>query len=376
MKKYLFITIAFLISIASFSQTITVEASPNAGYFQIDGIDYPKGHFGIRYSAKFGNSIYVEEERRFSLYNIYSNEELISVRYYDYVDGVTSWAGLSQLFNSVGAVTETGSPSYTEPYELQVSKRKIEGSEPLDKFGLNPVITTATDPEDIWEGGGIYPFSTSADIISVSSSDVDDDQELIVQGLDANGLEIFDTVTLNGQTRVALNTPLLRVYRMENNGSTDFEGTVYCYSGTTNSGGVPSGGSVEKARIDNGNNQTLMAIYTVPANKVGFLYRGEAGIEWEGGAFTGTEFARLYYQSRRQGKVFKIKKAISLVSAGSSNYLDNRSFPDIIPGLTDIKLSVAEVSATMGVWGTFDIEIVDEDKFSVEFLQSIGQPGY
>jgi hypothetical protein len=161
----------------------------------------------------------------------------------------------------------------------RVAMGLIPGMSTIDKFGANFNITTASGPEDVWEGGGIYPFSTSADIISLSSSDASDTHVVRVQGLDENGDEVIQDITLTGQTRVPLTTPLFRVYRMENMGNADFTGTVYCYSGTENSSGVPSGASVTKAIIDNGNNQTLMAIYTIPLGKVGFLYRGEMGID-------------------------------------------------------------------------------------------------
>jgi len=246
-------------------------------------------------------------------------------------------------------------------FTLRVSLGSIDGYDTLDKFGENPLITTGTDPEDIWEGGGIYPFSTTADIISLSSSDNRDTQDVSVLGLDTDGNEVEQIITLQGQTRVALTTPLWRIYRMENESNTDISGNVYCYSGTTNTGGVPSGSSVEKARIINGNNQSLMAIYTIPAGKIGFLYRGEVGINIATGIFSGSEFAKCYYKSRREGKVFKVKKSISLLSSGSSNFQDRRSFPDPIPPLTDIKLQVAEVSDNMGIWGTLDILLVDED---------------
>lgn len=247
------------------------------------------------------------------------------------------------------------------------------GYSKIDKFGYNPLITTGTDPEDVWEAGGLYPFSTSADIVSLSSSDNGDTEDIIVVGLDADGYEVEQTIALAGQTRVALTTPLWRVYRMENEGTSDLVGTVYCYSGTANTGGVPSGGSITKAIIDNGNNQTLMALYTIPKGKVGYLFRGEVGMQFTGAIGAGVNFARCQYQSRRFGKVFKVKKDISLVNYGSTNYADKRSFPDVIPSLTDIKINVHEVSTDLGVWATLDIMLIDETKFSQAFLTAIGQ---
>lgn len=257
---------------------------------------------------------------------------------------------------------------------LDVAQGRVPGYSVIDKFGVNPEITTASDPEDVWEAGGEYQFSTTDDIVSLSSSDNGDNQDIEIQGLDVDGNEVIQTITLSGQTRVALDTALWRVYRMQNEGTTDLAGTVYCYSGTTNTAGVPSGGSVIKAIISNGNNQTLMAIYTIPKGKVGFLYRGEIGIDWEGGAFSGSEFARMFYKSRRFGKVFKVKKSVSLITSGDSNYQDYRVRPDPVPALTDIKITVDEVSATMGAWATLDIMLVGEEKLSPEFLTAIGQP--
>lgn len=257
-----------------------------------------------------------------------------------------------------------------------VAQGLISGYSTIDKFGYNPVVATDSDPEDIWEGGGIYPFSTTADIISLSSSDDSDTQDIIIYGLTLDGAMVTQTKTLAGNTRVVLDTPLWRVYRMENEGSTDLAGIVYCYSGTESAVGVPSGASVEKARIDNGNNQTLMAVYTIPAGKVGFLYRGEVGMAFTGVLGAGTVYMRGVYQSRRPGGVFKIKKQLSCVATGSSNYADRRSFPDTIPAMTDIKLTAYEVSDSMGVWGAFDILLVDENQLDKPFLQAIGQPGY
>ena len=52
---------------------------------------------------------------------------------------------------------------------------------------------------------------------------------------------------------------------------------------------------------------------------------------------------------------------------------DTRRFPDIIPALTDIKLTAEEVSGDMGITGSFDILLVEESKLSSAFLTAIGQ---
>jgi len=257
---------------------------------------------------------------------------------------------------------------------LAISMGRAPGYSFVDKYGVNPSVTTATDPEDIWEFGGVYPFSTTADIVSLSSSDNGDDQKIEIYGLTLAGVEVKQTLTLTGQTVVELTTDLWRVYRMINVGTTSLAGTVYCFSGTTVTAGVPSGASVVKAIIDDGNNQTLMCVYTIPAGKVGFFIRAEVGMQYTSGFFASAAFAALSYKTRRKGKVFIVKKSVSLMSSGSSNFQDERPFPCPIPAMTDLKLSVDEVSAEIGVWGTFDILLVDEAKFTAAYLTGIGQP--
>ncbi len=258
-----------------------------------------------------------------------------------------------------------------QPFQLRVNFGMLEGFSVVDKFGENPDVGTGTAPEDVWEAGGeyIYDADGTAPIVSLISDSAADEQEISVQGLDVEGNLVTQLIKLTGTTRVALDTPLWRVFRMFNNDNVDVAGTVYCYVGT---GGVPAAADV-RAIIDNGNNQTLMAMFTIPKGFVGFLFRGEIG---QSRAQT-AGFARCAYYSRRFGKVFRVKKRIDTSNSGTSIYQDDRSFPDIIPSLTDIKIRVESVSAnSTGVFATLDILLVTEDNFSDEYLQAIGQPGF
>lgn len=259
--------------------------------------------------------------------------------------------------------------SAVSTFELAVSQGKIEGYSTIDKFGANPVVDTGTVPEEVWDGGGAYTYDAinTAPIVSLISDDPSDIEPIEITGLDINGNQVVQTLALNGSTRVPLTTPLWRVYRMANVGTSDLAGSVYCYVGT---GGVPTIANT-RAIIDNGNNQTLMALYTVPLGKVGFLWRGEIGgsRSQNAGAVQGA------YYSRRVGKIFRIKKRVETTNQGSTYYQDKRSFPDIIPALTDIKITIENVSASnTGIFATFDILLVDEDQFSPEYLAAIGQP--
>jgi len=265
----------------------------------------------------------------------------------------------------------------TTDLNLTIAMGNISGVGYVDKFGENPEIDTGSVPEDIWEQGGeyIYDADGTAPIMYLSSdSAADIGQTISVQGLDINGDLVNQEVITDGQNVVTLTTALWRVFRMENNSDTglDLNGTIYCHIDPTPVSGTPSAADT-RAIIDNGNNQTLMALYTVPKGKVGFLMRGEFGMSR---SQTAGAIQSAYY-SRRLGKVFKIKKRVDITNQGSSVYQDYRSFPDVIPALTDVKLRVEDVTAnSTGVFGTFDIMLVDENKFTDSYLATIGQPGY
>jgi hypothetical protein len=257
---------------------------------------------------------------------------------------------------------------------LQTTMGQIPEFSSVPKFGFNPTVLALSTPATIWEGGGVYTYDadSTAPIVSLASDNVADTQNISVWGLDINGTEVIQILTLTGTTRVALTTALWRVLGMHNDGTTNIVGNVFCYTGT---GTVPTIGDPEvRAVIIDGNNQTQMATYTIPAGKVGFIHRGEVGIQWAAATPLTSEYARFCYLSREFGKVFRIAKTVSLATAGSSAYSDVRSFPDVIPAKTDIRLEVKEVSVNMGVWGTFDFLIVDQEYFPTEFLTAIGQP--
>ena len=258
--------------------------------------------------------------------------------------------------------------SLSQEFGINVMMGMYPGYSVVDKFGENPVITTTSDPEDIWEASGLYIYDAdnTAPIVSLISDDGGDTEPILVTGLDINGNEVEQTLTLTGNTRVALTTALWRVYRMVNVGTTNIAGTVYCYTGT---GGTPAANLI-RAVIEGSNNQTLMALYTIPNKKVGFLFREEVG-QSRG---VSTSETRCALRTRHYGGVFTIRKRVNLANSGSSIYQDVHPFPDPLSAKTDVLMTIESVSATVGIFGAFSILLVNEELFPDWFLTSIGQP--
>lgn len=263
--------------------------------------------------------------------------------------------------------------------QVATSAHLIDGFRHVAKFGSNPLVTTISTPEDVWEGGGMYQFSANdvypnigiADIVSISSSDDGDNQPTLIYCLDSDGYPFSQVAILDGQNRVAI-TPCWRTHRVENVGVTDYAGNVYVYSGTANTDGVPSGGSVTKAMVSIGNNQTQMAIYTIPRDTVGFLMRAEVGFGFNGNPSTGTDEVHFQFMVRPYGSVFKTKKELSLITSASSQHVDARPFADALPELSDVKITSTSTTESISTWGTFHILLVDSCLLPISLKTSIG----
>lgn len=235
-------------------------------------------------------------------------------------------------------------------YYLEVARGYIPGAITIHKFGLAEDVDTIDPPATVWDGCntglGIakipqYTYSTTADIDTITSSDIADAIDIEVQGLDANWNLTVQTITLTGQLEVLLPIPLLRVFRVKNVGSVDLIGDVYVR--TTGSGataGLPADPASVRAIIHAEDNQTQMAIFTVPMGYSLFITHGWASLARR----NATEAVIKIYQ-RSFGGVFRVLHTLALSSSGSNN--DHRPYqvPIELPEKTDITYAVTSVSA-------------------------------
>ena len=238
---------------------------------------------------------------------------------------------------------------------LLIAKGRIAGLDVLNKFGQTGADVDATDGlVDVWSGvedtnaDKNYTYSTSADIDTISSSDAGDSQVVQITGQTLDYTEVVQLATLDGQNKVTLDTPLFRVYRMINMGSTNFAGNIYCYVDGTISGGIPTTSSSIRAIVTNGYNQTLMCLYTVPAGKTLYLSKGEAAVVSKiAGYMDGT------FDVRPFGGVFQTKRTFGLSTTGSS-YI-NVLFPQplYIPPKSDLRVRISGSANSMGAVASF-----------------------
>jgi len=162
------------------------------------------------------------------------------------------------------------SRQFASDFMLEVAKGNIAGHSHVNKFGENPSIAVNTT-EDVWDGGGTYSFPATATITHIRTENdtpAMDGLNVEIQGLDASwNLTVQDATIDAGTstaTEVLLSTALIRVFRMKVNDNVVTTDDIWA-------GATGMAAATAKAIIQTGNNQTLMAIYTVPNGKTAYL---------------------------------------------------------------------------------------------------------
>lgn len=233
------------------------------------------------------------------------------------------------------------------PFTLAVSQGLISGYSVVQKFGHNLNLNTSTH-EDIWDVGGTYtyPADGTAPVTHIDSDDAADTEPIEVHGLDINGDSVVQTKTLTGTTPVALDTALWRVFRLKNVGTSDLVGNVQA---------INAGDTVIYAQIQDGNNQTLMALYTIPNGKTGYLMQGTNNLSdvTRGVSASGRLWMRPF------GLVFQLKKTFGVSSDGSGFINVINHFPAKMPAKTDIRIDAISSANGVTLNTTFEILLID-----------------
>ncbi|MGV7235817.1 MAG: hypothetical protein ACQ9ET_06095, partial [Nitrosomonadaceae bacterium] len=152
---------------------------------------------------------------------------------------------------------------------LNIAAKAVPGIGQVNKFGSSPTIDAAATWE-IWDGSRAYVWPTTASITHVRAavnSAVTRSVTVEIQGLDANYAQVTQTKATDATdstTEIELDTPLRRVFRVKVLDDTAMDQAIWV-------GADPIAAADASAIIQAGNNQTLMAIYTVPAGKTAYI---------------------------------------------------------------------------------------------------------
>ena len=201
-----------------------------------------------------------------------------------------------------------------EPFELQVSRNQIPYHKRVFKFGFNSDVDGTE--ETIWDAGGIYVYPSSAIAMTATTTagTASDDNGVLVtiEGLDTDYNEVSEEVTLAGAGTATTTQTFLRVYRAFVSGSQEPTGSI----------NITNGGTTY-ARITLGVNQTLMALWTVPAGYTAYINH----INIASGTSNINQYITASFVSREINKVFRTQLKQSIGSGSVADFVIEYPLP-------------------------------------------------
>jgi hypothetical protein len=246
-----------------------------------------------------------------------------------------------------------------QDYGDDIAFTNAEGS--LLKFGRNENIGTGS-VDTVWQVEGNETFVTTNVIDTISSSDAGDTSVIRLfghtvtgTGTDAEFTLVSQDVTLSGQSKVTLTTPLARAHRMFVSDSSTLAGDVHLYEDTAITDGVPSDLTKAHLKILAGETQTYKAAYTVSKNEYLMISSIIASVTKKTSAVVDIQL-----QVREVGGVFKPKVEFSVTQ--SSGVATVNFLPYIIvPKNADVRVSAVSSSAATQVnasWNSYAAEVL------------------
>jgi len=223
----------------------------------------------------------------------------------------------------------------------------------LLKFGKSAELSADT-METIWSLGGNETYVQDNLIDSIVSSGAADNEEIYIEchtvegtGADQKFTFLTQTVTLDGQNRVPLPTPVARVSTAYNNNGTELTGSVYVYQETPLTNGVPQDLTKVHEHIPQGFQQSFKAATTFSDEDYYVLTGGFGSVSNKQAA--SVDF---YLEVRTAGKVFRQGAAVSASSTGGSWDI-NLDPCIIIPKNADIRITCETSTQGAVVFGSF-----------------------
>lgn len=228
------------------------------------------------------------------------------------------------------------------PFDLQVVRGLVAGITLNTKYGRNPDIDTATDPEDVINVGGLYsgqPTTGSASTMTIFSSSSSDSSGgggatgLKLYGLDWNYNYQTEDLPISGTSLVAGTKTWKRCNRIRILGA----GSAGHNVGTITARWTSNNQNIF-ASVPAKANRSQICAYTVPAGKT--VYIKKIGLSLNrGNGSTGS--ANIYLLIREFGGVYERRRTYSLGSAG----INQLELDITVPEKSDILVRVDQVSA-------------------------------
>lgn len=239
-------------------------------------------------------------------------------------------------------------------HNLLIPRGTYPGVTSINKFGHNPAVAIGIE-EEIWDGSVAYVFPTTALMTKLNTTDdviAMRGESVELTGLDADWEAVTQTVVLdasNTTTLVVLGTPLIRCFRMK------FQSSVVSTTAITL---VNDADTTLYAIIGTGENQTLMAIYTVPAGRTAYMTNYYAHVN-PGTNLDPTAMPfRIWSRDNAQLFAPQITHKFGLISGSYQHFFTpHKKFTE----KTDIYMTAQPVGKAADVTAGFDLILIQEN---------------
>ena len=229
--------------------------------------------------------------------------------------------------------------------EHEIAKGNISGYASVNKFGHNSGVGASLEP--VWDYSAAYEYLADDTFATmyISSDDETNDVGLTysVQGIDSDynistvvgTLDGVDARTMVALTSGAADGKWWRIFRALNTSGTAATGNVYVSKDNTDAGGngIPDTVTDIQAQILIGNEQTLMAQWTVPIATTAYVTSFYAST-----SSNKVTHVQLFY--RPFGGVFNIKHIITI---NQSSYTHRYDFPVSYDAKGDLVIRASSV---------------------------------
>lgn len=229
--------------------------------------------------------------------------------------------------------------SFGSASNIPIASGEVDGYGHINKFGYTGTDINGT--ATVWDYNGTvndYPYITTASTIAATSS-ANSGATIEVQGLDENYNEAVEEITIGG---AASQTTFIRVFRAKMIDETNTAHVTF----------TRTSDSVVVAQIRANNGQTLMAVYTIPAGKTGYLLKFQGTMDKANAPVKFKFFARPH----SNGSAYNLKGQFGTQGGNPITY--DYPVPLVFAEKTDIKVNIV-TGGTVGCGAIFDLILVD-----------------
>lgn len=287
------------------------------------------------------------------------------------------WISVSSIAAYYGDTFPSGADFSTRVALGQISTDGVPWK-PLYKYGENNVISGSE--EDIWNCPDLsalgaledYPFLSAASSLYVSSDDaLDAGDEIVIIGLDADGIEQTIETTL-GTAAATSGTEFkmigsadawTSVHRAYTEHEDAYNGEIYIHTDAVDTGtdGVPDTAGDIRACILTDTGQTQMAIYIVESGYRALIMESELGVSpIVGGATKATDVHML---SQEPGKASRVRQHVGVQSTGTTQFGRDYIIKRALPAGTAIWWRADTPVTSMAANASFGLFLVPEGAF-------------